>query len=73
MLLLVEAPGDAFGKLEGLGIDSHEEISSAARDGLARPTEAQASERLRLHAFVADLSAVTSASDNLRCAHEEPV
>jgi hypothetical protein len=69
MILLIEGPRSAPGKLKCPGIDRHEEISCAARYHLARPAVAQASENLTFHALVADFSTVTSASDDIRRAH----
>src|SRR5437870_11403924 len=70
MVLFSEGPRRAFGKLEGLSVNRHEEISCAARNHLARPAVAEASETLRAHALVADFATVTSAGEyNVGCAH----
>ena len=61
MVLFIEGPRGAFGKLEGLSVNRHEEISCAARNHLARQTVAQASHEWRPFALVADFAAVASA------------
>src|SRR5258708_5081782 len=70
MVLFIEGPRGAFGKLEALSVNRHEEISCAARNHLAGRAVGEASERLRAGAWVADFATVTSAGEyNVGCAH----
>src|SRR6476661_3828732 len=59
-ILLVEGSRGAFGKLETLGVNRHEEIAAATRNLLTRQAVAQTSHQCRPFALIADVTAVAS-------------
>jgi len=63
VILAREGARSAAGKPERFGIDGHKKISCATRNHLAGPAEAKALHKLRFLALVADLAAITSASE----------